>query len=328
MNNTYKNIDTPKEFGGYFGLEVPYKNYGFYDCYAESLLAVNSARAALYYALKDAQPSMVYYPYYNCQYVLDILKILHVPYKFYKIDKNFMPINVNLQKGEYIYWINYFGLVPRKNIWELYEQYTNLIIDNAQAFYSYPLATTYNIYSCRKFFGVGDGGYLIKSGLNSHTVSPFTNEELPVFLLKSIEQGTNAAYHDYLKNEDTFITNFTAMSNLSTKILSSVDYHAVANIRRNNFILMDYLLRPYNELKWDLAEQVPMVYPFLINKPLRSILIDNKIYIPQWWKYLIEITESVDFENYLSRYLLPLPIDQRYNTKDILSLAQFIIKEL
>ena len=149
---------------------------------------------------------------------------------------------------------------------------------------------------------------------------------MPTFLLKSIEEGTNSAYQDYLKNEDKFIANFSEMSKISTKILSSVDYQKVANIRRNNFIVMDYLLRPYNELKWDLAEQVPMVYPFLINKPLRSILIANKIYVPQWWKYLIEITESVDFENYLSKYLLPLPIDQRYNTKDILSLAQFILK--
>ena len=156
------------EFGGYFALETSYRNSGFYDCYAESVLAVNSARAALYYALKDAQPTMVYYPYYNCQYVLDILKTLNVPYRFYKIDKNFMPIDVSLQKGEYIYWINYFGLVPRNNILLLHKKYTNLIIDNAQAFYSYPLATTYNIYSCRKFFGVGDGGYLIKIGLRKN----------------------------------------------------------------------------------------------------------------------------------------------------------------
>ena len=326
MKNTSGDIAMPKEFGGYFGLEIPYRNNGFYDCYAESLLTVNSARAALYYALKDAHPSMIYYPYYNCQYVLDILKTLNVPYKLYKIDKNFMPINIQLREGEYLYWINYFGLVPRKDILALSEAFANLIIDNAQAFYSYPLATTYNIYSCRKFFGVSDGGYLIKNGLNTYSVQPIINHELPIFLLKSIEEGTNAAYQDYLKNEDKFITNVSGMSKLSNDILSSIDYSRIANIRRNNFILMDYLLGPYNELKWNLAEQVPMVYPFLINKPLRSMLIANKIYIPQWWKYLIDITEDVDFENYLSKHLLPLPIDQRYTAKDIFALSQFILK--
>ncbi len=319
-----------KEYGGYLPLETRDENNGFYDCYAESILPVNSARTALYYALKDARPSIVYYPYYNCQYVLDVFKTLNVKYKFYRIDKNFFPIdvNVNLQKNEYIYWINYFGLVPRENILSLYERYTNIIIDNAQAFYSYPLPNTYNIYSCRKFFGVGDGGYLIKNGLNIHATTLSANQKVPAFLLKSIEQGTNAAYQDYLENEDGFIMNFSGMSNLSRKLLSSVDYATVKNIRRNNFILMDYFLRPYNELTWDLKEQVPMAYPFLIDKPLRSTLVAHKIYIPQWWKYLIEMTGENDFEHRLSKYLLPLPIDQRYGTKDILAIAQFIRKTL
>ena len=57
-------------------------------------------------------------------------------------------------------------------------------------------------------------------------------------------------------------------------------------------------------------------------------LIENKIYIPQWWKYILSMGVSNNFERKLSKYLLPLPIDQRYNDIDMEFIANIIIKYL
>lgn len=53
-------------------------------------------------------------------------------------------------------------------------------------------------------------------------------------------------------------------------------------------------------------------------------MIENKIYILQWWKYLLEYPEINEVERELSNYLLPLPIDQRYDREDILHMLSVI----
>lgn len=40
------------------------------------------------------------------------------------------------------------------------EKYSNLIVDNVQAFYTPPIKGLDTIYTCRKFFGVPDEAYL------------------------------------------------------------------------------------------------------------------------------------------------------------------------
>ena len=81
-----------------------------------------------------------------------------------------------------------------------------------------------------------------------------------------------------------------------------------------------------NEMKIEISkEMVPMVYPLLINKiNLREKLLKKKIYIPQWWKEVIKNVDKNSYENYLSNNLLPLPIDHRYNKKDL----DFIIRQI
>ena len=89
-------------------------------------------------------------------------------------------------------------------------------------------------------------------------------------------------------------------------------------IRKNNYKYAAKYLDKYNELHFEITTQIPMVYPLLVkNKGLRTYLVQHKIYVPQWWKWVAEHPESNDFERYLSEYLLPIPIDQRYTEEDL-----------
>jgi len=117
------------------------------------------------------------------------------------------------------------------------------------------------------------------------------------------------------------------MSDLTRMVLASFDYNKIRAKRANNFKQMHELLGKYNELILDDQTETPMVYPFLCKKDgLRQHLIGNRVYVPQWWKHVTDSPISNDWERHVSTYLLPIPIDQRYDTVDISDIAK-IVKE-
>ena len=58
-----------------------------------------------------------------------------------------------------VYIVNYYGLFSEEQLISLKNKYGNIVVDNAQAFFTEPVKGIDTIYSCRKFFGVPDGGY-------------------------------------------------------------------------------------------------------------------------------------------------------------------------
>lgn len=178
--------------------------------------------------------------------------------------------------------------------------------------------------------GVPDGAYLIGENIINKNIEEDISYEKMIFLFKAIEKSTNEAYLDYLKNEMKLEEKkILGMSKLTQQLLTSFDYKKIKEIRNKNFNYLHKKLRKYNEIsKYLNLDDVgsPMVYPFLIeNEELREYLIKNKIYIPNWWKYLLEKVDIQSLEYKLSKYLLPLPIDQRYKECDMEYIANIII---
>ena len=314
-----------KEYGGYLPLELNSRG-GYFDSYSRHLVALKCGRTAMEYILKDAVIEHLYLPRYLCPSVADYLKN-KVSIVFYNINENFDPVDVKLGSRDYLLWVNFFGLASISQQKLILQRYKNVIFDNTQAFYAKPIMSTYNIYSCRKFFGVVDGAYLIREDISHWPLEKNYGYGSGEFLFKSLEKGTNAAYLEYLNNEDKFKeSGLKEMSLLSQKIMQNVDFEGTAERRRNNFSMMHAQLKGINELDIYLYEEtVPMVYPLLVtNSNLRQYLIQNKVYVPQWWKYVLEDKESNLFEKRLSEWLLPLPIDQRYVEEDIYSIAELV----
>jgi hypothetical protein len=85
-------------------------------------------------------------------------------------------------------------------------------------------------------------------------------------------------------------------------------------------------LAPHNALDCPAGADA-MIYPFLCRVDgLRGRLIKNKVYVSQWWKYLLELLPADSVEADYSRYLLPLPIDQRYTPDDMRALAALVLQ--
>lgn len=319
-----------KEYGGY--LPFDFKDGNEYYS-GEDVIALNCARNAIVYAVLDGGYDKIYIPFFMCNVVRDALVKYNIKCEIYHIDEEFNPINVRLKKNECILYANYFGLFSREKIENVINEYENVILDNTEAFFAPPHMEAYNVYSCRKFIGVCDGAYLIKKGITREIYEEYEVDESfhrIKYLLKSIEKGTNAAYKDILEVEKELTESpIKKMSLVTHKILQMTDYDNIMAKRKSNFDVLNDII-----CEWDFPRIkrmegcVPMVYPFFLEDEwVREQLITNHIYVPQWWKYLLQYEEINEFERHLVNGLLPLPIDQRYTIRDMQDIA-VILKQI
>lgn len=311
------------EFGGYLSLELKRGDNYFEQDSTLSFREFNSGRGAIVAALEAVSPSKVFVPYYNCHYVEETLIYNGFTIERYFLDDSFFPILDNISNNEWILYIDYFGLCNNEFKNKIVLKYKNVIFDNTQSFYALPIQAdnVFNVYSCRKFFGTSDGAYLVWK--NDICINKYYEKDISwercKHLLKSIETGTNSAYQESLESENQIGYTVKEMSLLTKRIMQSIDYVDVREKRIRNFKFVHEHLHDINEMKISMQEyNVPMIYPLVVsNAEIRYRLIEEKIYIPQWWKYLLEILPENTIEYRLSKYLLPLPIDQRYSINEI-----------
>jgi len=320
-----------KEFGGYLPLEITRDGNEYYQSNKSfSVISLNSGRSSFYFAAKRTKMSKIYLPIFNCERISDPFKKLGIEVEYYKLDDSLLPKDVNPSQEEFILWTNYYGNATTKQINLIKNKYKNLIIDNCHAFFSKPLKGVYNCYSTRKFFGVSDGAYLIKDNFKfDKEIDIDISYKNAKHLMIQLDIGTNNGYEDHLKNEEHLNNNYLKMSKLTKKILQSINYKKILDIRRRNFLKMHYFLGKINEFPINLESNTHIYYPFFIkDKDLRFKLIDKKLFNPFWWKHVIELTEPSDIENKLSKYTVMLPIDQRYSLEDIKEIANIVKKNI
>ncbi len=298
-----------KVIGGFKELEIYKGNEYFIDA-----LRINNARNSLRYIIRAFNIKEIHIPFYTCSTVWQSIQKENCKIKFYRIDKNLFPCET-FKSNDFILYNNYFG-VNSKNVDVICSKYTNVIVDNAQAFYMKKQGIAcFN--SARKFFGVPDGSYLYTDKITEDEIPTDNTSHLRFsHLIKRIDLSPEEAYCDYVENEDKLsLEPVKYMSKLTQKLLSGIDYENDKNIRLQNFNYLHSKLKDINELKINIsADDVPMIYPFLVNKPdLRKKLIESKIYIAKYW----DNKGLNTFETYLCNNLVPLPIDSRYSIDDM-----------
>ncbi|MEO5949568.1 MAG: hypothetical protein ABIP74_04120 [Candidatus Saccharimonas sp.] len=316
-------MSSSREIGGYFELEI--KSGSFLH---DDLVQLNSGRNCFEYALRLLKPTKVFFPKFTCDVMIEPLKKLNIEYALYSIDKNFEIIDrPKLKMGEIILYTNYFGMKDKyaNLLSKLYKD--SLVLDCSQAYYFKPLKTGYTFYSPRKFFGVSDGGLLASDKLLDQDFERDVSSGRIEHLTKRLELGAQAGYSDFRVNDGKLSDNpIKRMSVLTQRILSNIDFDMARKKRRKNAVYLHAKLGSINQLNVDPgAASSLMVYPFLIdNQSIREYLITNKVFTALYWPNVLEWCKEDELEYYLSKNLLPLPIDQRYNTDDM----EYIIKTL
>ena len=310
--------------GGYFSLELPTGEH-----YHKNAIMLQTSRNCLEYVLVTKRYKKIYIPYYTCEVILEPLKRNNIEYQFYHVNELLEPVGtIDLSAGEAFLYTNYFGVKNEavKRLSKLYGK--QLIIDNAQAFFSQPVDGIDTFYSARKFFGVADGGYLYTDQKSTDTFEQDVSFDRMSHLLKRIDLSPEEAYTDFKKNDHS-LNNMPVktMSNLTDSILRGINYEKVLEKRKENFEVLHSALKDENQLPIDFtcSDMVPMVYPFWGKDiTLRNKLINNKIYVATYWPNVFDWCNENDLDHTLAESIIPLPIDQRYSIDDMQQIIDVI----
>ena len=316
-----------KAIGGYFELELRRGEH-----YHKDALRLNTARNCFEYILLARKYKKVYIPYFTCEVMLQPLLRHQVNYEFYHIGMNLEPREiVDLKPGEAFLYTNYFGLKQScvERLAEIY--HSQLIVDNAQAFFAPRIEGIDTFYSPRKFFGVPDGGYLYTDCLLEQNFSQYKSFGRMKHLLRRIDEGAEAGYADFRQNDDALDDNpIREMSELTARLLENADYKAASERRRINFKCLHGLLGAKNQMCFgDLSDDVvPMTYPYYVEEGqfLKLRLIKNRIFVPTYWANVKEWCKDDTCEYALANHLCNLPIDQRYADSEMNDLINMINK--
>ena len=321
------NSKTKKEYGGFLPLEL--NNYKrktqYYFKRYENVLTFNTAKAAIKLIKATVNMDSILIPYYLCPNVISELKKNFTHITFYHIDHNLLPL-VEVQSDTLIYIVDYFGIKDYAiNRFIKKHKSTYFIVDNAHAFFNKPILrnNVFTIYSCKKFFGVPDGAYLIsKIPIKQIYEKTFAAAHAD-YLLQSLEQGTNSCYERKKHIDDFLNENYGGISLLAEILLNTIDYRAVKRIRKKNFALYHKAFKSINKIKCE-SGSIPYIYPLNVGKNIKQKLVEQRIYVPTLWKQLIHHDFSSKIEYDFAENTIFLPADQSYVKKDIMYIIQIV----
>lgn len=320
-----------KEYGGYLPLETRTGEDYFSRYGKESVVRTNSAKAAIYFAALKMNVKKLYVPYYLCDSVLRMLGSSGIRVEQYWLDEQLLPALEKKEEDAGILLVNYFGIMDER-IQQEAQKYKNVIIDNSHAFFSTPLfrEDVYNVYSCRKFVGVPDGGYLVSQTKLDRNLEPDKVSRYFSYLAVSSEYGMNEAYAEKLESDRHFYDNYKGMSELSQNLLIGTDYGVIREKRRENFYVLHKLLDQYNWFAFEKDSIPAYLYPFYPKgsengDDIKKRLIARKIYTPTLWRELICSKWKDRMEYRISKNTIFLPVDQRYDREDMAYLAQTVL---
>lgn len=312
------------EIGGYFGLEAFHGQEYYHD-----LIAVNNGRNALLYLLKARNITKLYIPYFLCNSISDMLERNGYAYAYYHISLDFLPVfDRCLDDHECLYIVNYYGQISNETIMKLQKKHKNVIFDNIQAFFQQPVEEIDTVYTCRKFFGVPDGGYVSTTARLDETLLVDVSMDRMRHVLGRFEGSASDYYADFKAN-DTLHEELPlrSMSMLTHNLLRAIDYEAVRRKRNENYALLELELGRRNKLRLTMPEG-PYAYPFYCENgmEIKKALAVKGIFVATLWPNVLGMDGTL--EKQFAENILPLPCDQRYGQEDMLRIINEISRLL
>lgn len=310
------------EIGGYFGLE----SFGGKE-YHRGLIGVSSGRGALLCLIRARGIKKLYIPYFLCDSVSELCKREGVATEFYSVGRDLRPVFGGvLCEGEWLYVVNFYGQLADAEIRSMKEKHGRIILDNVQAFFARPLKGVDTVYSCRKFFGVPDGGYVSTDAKDIPRMEIGKSAHRMSHVLGRIEDGASSHYGEFKANDKSFVNDgLCTMSTITKNILCGIDYDAVRIRRNENYAHLSKVLGQKNGITLRMPDG-PYCYPFYCEggMEIKHRLAENKIYVPTLWPNVIGSGDTTAED--LAKNILPLPCDQRYGEAEMDIIAEAVLE--
>tara|TARA_B110000977_G_scaffold193413_1_gene268369 strand:- start:49 stop:954 length:906 start_codon:yes stop_codon:yes gene_type:complete len=296
-----------KQFGGYIN-----KNFLRKKKINNKFFTVNG-RSSFEIILRILQPKKIYLPFYICKEIIDILKKNKIDFEFYEIDRSLnIKKKIKTKKNENVLVVNYFGL---SNI----KRDKNNIYDFSLALFNLKNEISPGFNSLRKFINTGYGSFLNIDKINND----YLQKKPPRNVLKSAKTFKQFQLNEKKQKIDR---NIYLSKYLNENILTT-DFVKIKKRRATNYKIYHKYLNKINILKLPTNSKGPLYYPLLVNNGCDVIkrLKKIKIYTPVLWSHILKNKEpKYNLEKNLSKNCIFLPLDQRYQKKNI----EYIIKRL
>ena len=306
-----------KEIGGYLELE---RFTG--PMMHEKALALSSGRACLGYLIEQRGIRKIALPDFNCDVVEAVCRAHGLEIRFYPVGADLRPRALQTEEDEWFYLVNFYGQLTADELQNITARVPRLIVDNAQAYFDLPLKGVDTLYTCRKFLGVADGGF-VYTDAPARALPTDESRDRMGFVLGRFERPAGEYFAAAAKNNDELSMEPKRMSALTENLLRAVDYERVRRIRTENFRRLHEGLSARNGLAVRLTEGA-YAYPLMLpdGQKIRKKLIERKIFVPLLWPN-VPAQQPEDSEACrLAEEILPLPCDQRYGAEEM----DFIIR--
>ena len=153
------------------------------------------------------------------------------------------------------------------------------------------------------------------------------------FLLKRIVYGCEGkGYEARELNEDRIDhEGCMKMLKLTRTIMGAENCAYNMQKRKESFAYAHLLLSGFNKINPTMymdEETVPMSYPIVIEEDECVQCFFRAMHFPDhWWSYVCDEQPEENFEHWISRYGIPITIDQRYYKEEIENLVNIIKKK-
>ena len=283
-------------------------------------------------------------PALSCESMVTPFELNGYEISFFKLNEdltaNFEDIITKLQTGTIFLYMNYFG-IPSLNDQKLStikNSHKNIILieDRTHDFLFSRTSTfipDFTVTSIRKWLAIPDGGVLYSHINNDYFpkvedsyFSEIRNRALKnkSAYLKSGNVDCKKEFRDQLLVASNYLdisNNIVKISQTSFDLLQKIDFKKIATYRNKNIQVLSQQLKGYRKAKNLLgnSEQAVLYYPVLVENrdEIQSKLAKQNIYCPVIWPLPKSAIGVCEVSEYISKSILALPCDQRYNESDM-----------
>ena len=219
------------EIGGYLELE---RFSG--PLLHEKALALSSGRACLAWLIGQRPVRKLLLPDLLCDVVEETCARYGVETRRYAVGPDLRPsAEPRPGEDEWLYLVNYYGQIREEELSGYKSRFPRLIVDNAQAYFAPPLPGTDTLYTCRKFFGVADGGFLYSDAPGRELERDESHGRMG-FVLGRFERPAGEFFREASENNDLLDVTPRRMSALTENLLRAADEESAGCRRTENFL--------------------------------------------------------------------------------------------
>lgn len=315
-----------KEIGGYFEFEhfdgIPYH---------KDAIALNCGCSCLAYLVELRSIRSIWIPDFMCKSVADLFHREGVRTHTYAIGKDFLPVyDFEVGEGEWMLIADYYGQLCEADVaFAMGYCECRLIIDETQGFFRRPWKNCDTVYSCRKWFGVADGGYVATAdgARLSRSIERDESYDRMGFVLGRLERSAGDFYAESSANNDRLaIAPMKKMSRVTENIMRAIDYDAVCASRNANWDALHHALANVNQIQLAYPE-CAFMYPLYLGEAAHAVrqgLIKKSIFVPVLWPNVLDECMPGSYAHQYASGIVPLPVDQRYGRAEM----AYVLEEL